>query len=114
MIPQAIVNQVEKKGISLLWSRIKSKSPKAYTEAVQYGGIAASAFGAVAGYLKSTPNLFPHEHLAMAICGLIAMFFGGVAVTASTTTKDPKLVSKELKDAIITDAAPIGPPVDAR
>lgn len=113
MIPQTIVNQVEKKGISLLISRIRSKSPALYRYMQIWGASLAALFSSVVLTLQSNPALFTHENIVLELCKALAALCGGMALAASTTTTDPKLVSKELKNNIITDATPIGPPVDA-
>lgn len=109
-IPQGVIKDVEKKGISLIISRIQSKSPSLYRKMQIWSVVISGLFGSTVLVLQNNPTMFSHENIVIGICQFAGALFLGITAAASTTTTDPALVSKELKQNIITDAAPIGPP----
>jgi biotin transporter BioY len=93
--------------IALLIQRLKSEQPEFYKKLQVIAIIVLLVVGAVwfvlwLGVWQVAPEL--HAKLNTA-CYAVATFIVGVFFTAATGTKDPNLISKDVKDAVVKDAA---------
>ena len=109
-------NKLEMGIIKLLLHRIESKSPKLYASIVAICTWGASIMGLYVVAYTTTP-IIPHASywaIAENIFIVLGAAFTSAGIVAATNTKDPTLITDDVKKAILEQAVQDGThkPVD--
>lgn len=109
-------NKIEMSVLKIIIKRFKSKSPKGYAILTQICVSVASIMGAY--ILLYNGHALPVKYNVIEnqidnICIVIGAAFSSLGLGAASTTTDPTLASKELKENVVREAVENGTHIEA-